>query len=150
MSASTPWLLCRVRTSLCALPLAQIVEVMRPLPLIPLAQAPECVLGMCVMRGVAVPVVDAARCVLGQPGEPGRFVSVRAGERRMALAVDAVLGALDLTEERIAEVPSLLASASAAVQAVATLDREFLMLLQAGRVMPELDLPQSAHHATSD
>lgn len=115
---------------------------MRPLPLIPIAEAPECVLGMCVMRGAAVPVVDAARCVLGLRGEPTRFVAIRAGERRIGLAVDGVEGTIELTDEHTANLPALLSRASAAVQAALALDGEFLMLLQLSRVLPELTLPE--------
>ena len=96
------------------------------------------------MRGSAAPVVDAAQCVLGRPGEPTRFVAVRAGERRIALAVDAVLGTIELADDRASELPGLLSGASAAVAATAALDQTFLLLLQAGRMLPEFEL---ANHA---
>jgi purine-binding chemotaxis protein CheW len=119
------------------LPLADVVEIMRPLPVIPIVDAPSGVLGMCVMRGVATPVIDAAQCVLGTPGTPTRFVALRAGERRIALAVDAVPGTLDLAEARATQLPQLLASASAAVVATAALDAQFLLLLSTGRILPQ-------------
>lgn len=150
MPASTPWLLCRARTNLCALPIAHVIEIMRPLPVVALAQAPECVLGMCVVRGVAVPVVDVARCICAQPGEPTRFVTVRAGQRCLALAVDAVTGTIELSADRLSEVPALLSRASPAVQAVAALDTALLLLLQSGRVLPEFDLPELPTHAGSN
>lgn len=92
---------------------------------------------MCVMRGVATPVIDAAQCVLGTRGTPTRFVALRAGERRVALAVDAVPGTLELADEHARQLPQLLASASAAVIATAALDAQLLLLLSAGRVLPQ-------------
>jgi purine-binding chemotaxis protein CheW len=146
MPASSPWLLCRVRSNLCALPIEQVLEVMRPLPILPVAQAPQAVLGMCVLRGAAVPVIDLALCICGLAGEPTRFVSVRAGERRMALAVDAVSGTIVLEAERVAEVPPLLAQAAPALAAVMALDTSLLMLLQAGRVLPDAALSELTIH----
>lgn len=146
MPTSTPWLLCRVRETLCAVPIEQVIEIMRPLPVNPIAQAPACVLGMSVIRGEAVPVVDLARILLANAGEPTRFVSVRAGERRIALAVDAVPGTLELSAARVAEVPALLSRASAAVEAITTLDNTLLVLFESTRVLPANDVAKLAGH----
>ncbi|MET0388066.1 MAG: chemotaxis protein CheW [Polyangiales bacterium] len=150
MPASPSWLLCRVRTSLCALPLSHVIEVMRPLPTTPIANAPGCVLGMCVMRGEAVAVVDAGRCVLNQPCEPTRYVALRVGARRIALAVDGTLGAFDLSPEHTAELPTLLGGASDVLSAVSALDRELLLVLQSSRVVSELALAESSSHVRRD
>ena len=45
---------------LCALPLGAVIETLRPLPLRPLAGAPAGVLGVAVVRGSPVPVIDLA------------------------------------------------------------------------------------------
>jgi purine-binding chemotaxis protein CheW len=150
MPGSTPWLVCRVGTTLCALPIEQVIEVMRPLPVIAIAHAPDCVLGMCVMRGEAVPVVDVARCLSAQAGEPTRFVAVRAGARRIALAVDAVAGTVELSSARVAQVPPLLSAANAAMEAVSTLDNALLMLLESGRVLPDFEHEEFSSHARGD
>jgi purine-binding chemotaxis protein CheW len=123
-----------------------VIEIMRPLPVNPIAQAPECVLGMCVIRGEAVPVVDLARLLLADAGEPTRFVSVRAGERRIALAVDAVPGTLELSAARVAEVPALLSRASAALEAITTLDKTLLVLFESSRVLPANEVAKLADH----
>lgn len=146
MPTSTPWLLCRVRSTLCALPIDQVIEIMRPLPVNPIARAPHGVLGMCVIRGEAVPVVDLARLLLGEVGEPTRFVSVRAGERRIALAVDGVPGTLELSAPQVAQVPALLARASAAVEAITTLDKTLLLLFESSRVLPAAEVAKLAGH----
>src|SRR5688572_15607941 len=55
------WLICRVSTRVCALPLDAVVETMRPLVVEPVAGAPGFVSGLSIVRGEPIPVVDAAR-----------------------------------------------------------------------------------------
>ena len=156
---TTPWLLCRVGGSACALPLGHVIEVMRPLPVVPIAQAPAGVLGMCVMRGASAPVIDLALCLCGLPGTPTRFVAVHgappsSGERahaprRLALAVDAVVGTIQLAPERVERVPPLLARAAAGLEAMVALDSSLLLLLQTARLVAELKLPELPSHVGS-
>jgi purine-binding chemotaxis protein CheW len=81
----------------CAIPLEHVVETMRPLPVLPLAGAPQLVLGLAVVRGRPLPVVDAAALFGGSaPAAAGRFVSLRAPGRQLVLAVGAVDGVHDL------------------------------------------------------
>ncbi|MFL5302954.1 MAG: chemotaxis protein CheW, partial [Anaeromyxobacteraceae bacterium] len=51
-------LLVRAGSRLCALPLACVVETLRPLHTSPLAGTPACVSGVAVVRGAPTPVVD--------------------------------------------------------------------------------------------
>ena len=156
MPATTPWLLCQVHEHVCALPLAQVIEVMRPLPLLAVAQSPECVLGLCVMRGAPVPVIDLARCLCARSAAPTRFVAVELLapgaplERRIALAVDAVSGTISLDPEQLAAVPPLLSRASSALDAVTTLDTRLLMLLQTSRFLTDSELSELASHVGTD
>jgi purine-binding chemotaxis protein CheW len=138
-------LICRVRTRLYALPLAHVVETLRPLPVEPLAGAPSFVPGLCVIRGVPRPVVDAAR-VLGGPAleapptdrPAARFVTVRAGAHQVALAVDAVLGVRAVPQDTLHDLPPLLHEAGAeAVAAIGRLDAELLLVLRSSRLLPE-------------
>jgi purine-binding chemotaxis protein CheW len=77
---------------LCALPLTAVVETVRPLPVQPAVGGGGVLLGVAVIRGGAVPVVDTAR-VLGDPGaEPTRFVTVETAAGIVAFATGAVLG----------------------------------------------------------
>lgn len=171
-------LICRVRTWLCALPLAHVVETLRPLPVRGLAGAPSFVLGLALLRGQAVPVVDAAQLLIeaglpalgsvnsagqdvadaaagqeavgqaevGQAGDwqtglgeaPQRFVSITAGERRLALAVDAVLGLRLLDRGSLQALPPLLQQADAGfIDRVGLLDNELLLMLNQARLVPE-------------
>src|SRR4051812_10230531 len=77
---------------LCALPLADVVETVRPLPVQPLAGAAAGLLGVAVIRGEAVPVVDAGR-LLGDPeAVPSRFVPTATPRGTVAFATGEVVG----------------------------------------------------------
>jgi purine-binding chemotaxis protein CheW len=130
-------LLCRVGALVCAIPVESVVEILRPLPVEPVPGTPACVAGAAVIRGVPEPVVSLAR-LLGVPEEEAarRFVLVRAGERRVALAVDEVVGIRRLPPA--AGLPPLLKDASReAVDAIATLDGAFLLTLETSRMVPD-------------
>src|SRR6202041_1193103 len=83
-------LLFRARGHLCALPLAHVVETMRPLPVEPMAGAPPYVPGLGISRGRPAPAVDVAR-LLGEddarreavaPLQPSaRFVTLKIAGR---------------------------------------------------------------------
>ncbi len=130
-------LLCRVDTRLCALPLESSVEATRALPIEPVPGAPPFVLGLCIVRGAAIPIVDAA-LLLGSPrSSAARFVILRVGDRRVGLAVDAVLGVRQIAGS-FEELPPLLRGTdSSIVSAIGTLDAELLMVLRAVRMVPD-------------
>jgi purine-binding chemotaxis protein CheW len=122
----------------CALPLSCVSETLRPLPLHALANTPGFVCGASVIRGEPVPVVDLARFLGAAAQTAARFVLVRAGKGKVALAVEAVIGIQQLVLEPGASVPPLLAHASPdAVGALAILDRELLLVLQTAHIVPE-------------
>lgn len=123
----------------CALRISDVSEIMRPLPVEPLAGAPEIVRGLSIIRGAPVPVVDLA-ALLGVNSRGGctRFVAVRAGERRVALSVDAVVGIRELAPSLLNEMPPLLREANnELVEAVGRLDSDLLLVLKAGKIVPD-------------
>jgi purine-binding chemotaxis protein CheW len=123
---------------LCALPIDHVAETMRPLPIEPLPGVPAFVLGVSVVRGQAIPVVDAAR-LLGADDAPAphRFVTLALGERRAALAVCDVVG-IRFIPASLGELPPLLQQASAElVEAMGTLDGALLLVLKSGSLVPE-------------
>jgi purine-binding chemotaxis protein CheW len=131
---------CRVGARLCALPLAQVVETMRPLATSPVAGAPGFVSGVAIIRGAPVPVIDAGALLGGGAGraDAGRLVTVRVGSRHVALAVDAVLGVRELPDASLAELPSLLSDARAGgVESLGALDDGLLLFLDGARLVPE-------------
>ena len=112
---------------------------MRPLPTVPFPGAPAFVLGVARIRGAAVPVVDLG-ALLGspEPSQATRFLTLRLDDRRVALAVEDVLGVRQLASALFSDLPPLLASADQeAVVAIGTLDSELLLLLEATRVLPD-------------
>lgn len=141
-------LLCRVHLFVCGVPLPSVIETLRPLPREPLSSAPDFVCGVSIIRGVPVPVVDAGLLLGGAPARPTRFVTLRAGARTVALAVDAVIGVRRLDTARAGELPPLLAGVgSTAIQSLGSLDRALLLVLESGRLVPEelfaeLDTPR--------
>jgi purine-binding chemotaxis protein CheW len=125
----------RAGTQLCALELAHVVEVMRPLPVEPLPGVPDCVLGVALVRGAPVPVV-ALEALLGptrSDAAPARFVSLRVGEQRAALAVGEVVGVVDLARDGLAGLAGL---ADEPIAEVGRLDARLLHVLAAARLVP--------------
>jgi purine-binding chemotaxis protein CheW len=131
-------LICRVQTRLCALPLEHVVETLRPLPVEPVAGAPPFVLGLAVIRGAPLPVVDSARLLGAHDARAGRFVTVNAGNRRVALAVDCVLGVRAVAPESLHALPALLHQADTdVIAAIGLLDAELLLVLRSARLLPD-------------
>jgi purine-binding chemotaxis protein CheW len=128
-------LLVRSGAQICALPLRHVTEVMRPLPVTPLAGVPPFVEGAAVARGSPVPVV-LLRVLLGGGREPAaRFVLISSGERRALVAVDAVLGVAEMP--RVRGVPLLSEAAGGTIAALGALDRALLAVLDAARLVPD-------------
>jgi purine-binding chemotaxis protein CheW len=136
---TTRALLVRAGGALCAIPLHHVVETMRPLPTTELAGAPPFLAGVAVIRGEAVPVVELRR-FLGPSGEATvpstRFVVVRAGARRFALAVEAVVATAELATSGATPLPLLGEACRSAIESVGALDDELLMILSVARVVP--------------
>jgi len=137
---ANPALLARVPGALCAIPLAEVIETMRPLPIEPLASQPDFVLGVARIRGHVVPVVQLTALFQGDHGSepPTRFVTLRVGQHCVALAVQDVVGIADLGDQVFGKLPPLLTNVgSEIIQSLGTLDAEFLVVLDMARVVPE-------------
>jgi len=126
---------------LCALPLEHVEETMRPLPVEPLAGVPSFIQGLAVVRGIPTPVVDAVALLSGaasHPTQPTRFVTVKAGTRRVALAVDAVVGVVAIPSSSVDALPPLFENAGlAAIEAIGVLDAGLLLVLRLTRLVPD-------------
>lgn len=136
---ATPHLLVRCGAGLFALRVSDVVEITRPLFYRPMAGAPRAVMGLSIIRGIPVPVVNlAVLATEGEPESPTRFVVVRAGERRVALAVGAVVGIRECAPSLLSGLPPLLSEANAELfEEVGRLDAELLTVLKAGSLVPE-------------
>jgi purine-binding chemotaxis protein CheW len=138
-AASGLSLVCRVGNRLCALRLEHVVETMRPLLIEAFVGAPPFIRGISIIRGKAVPVVDAAS-LLGADDElhPTRLVTLATGDRQVALVVDAVLGLRVITTDPLQELPPLLGEYSEdVISAIGTMDAELLLVLRTARLVPE-------------
>jgi purine-binding chemotaxis protein CheW len=112
---------------------------MRPQPVRLIRGAPPFVSGAAVIRGESVPVVDARR-MIGESfaSPPGRFVTLKVANRRVALGVDTVVSVETLDRSRTADLPPLLAHASdEVVSALIVRDDELFIVLQAGKLVAD-------------
>ncbi|WP_434382001.1 chemotaxis protein CheW [Melittangium boletus] len=135
------FLMVRARAWMCALPLEEVEETMRPLPVRPVASAPVFVRGVSVVRGQSAPVVSLAALLDGEgaagSGDTARFVSLKATGGRVALEVDAVLGLRWLDEATLGDVPPLLrASAHGHLDYLGALDGQLMAVLDAAHLVP--------------
>jgi purine-binding chemotaxis protein CheW len=131
-------LIVALKSCVCAVPLMHVIETMRLLPVEPISGVPSFVQGIAIIRGIPTPVVDLG-AILGMPNESEkRFVTLRIGEKQVALSVNAVLGVRDLdTIVVVRELPTLLQRASKdVVETIGTLDEQVLMVLRAGWELP--------------
>jgi purine-binding chemotaxis protein CheW len=84
-----------------------------------------------------VPVVDAGRLLGGAASTATRYVTVRAGARTVAVAVDEVVGVTALPEG--AELPPLIGAVSAdAVAHLGAVDADLLVVLESSRLVPDV------------
>jgi purine-binding chemotaxis protein CheW len=138
-SASTSFLICRCDSRLCALPLAHVIETMRPLPVETFPGMPVYLLGLSIIRGATVPVVSLSALVnAASAPQPARYVTLKAGERTVCLAVQDVVGVRQLGSTATLDIPPLLRNINAdIVTAIGTLDAELVLVLQASHLLSE-------------
>jgi purine-binding chemotaxis protein CheW len=114
---------------------------MRGLPLRPVAGAPRFIRGLSIIRGALLPVVSLA-ALLGaeEAASPrvGRLVTVRTGERQIALHVDEVIGAKHIDTSALALTPPLLSEAlPGPTERLGALDGQTLAMLSAARILSD-------------
>ena len=114
---------------------------MRPLPIEKIAQAPQFVLGLCVVRGSPIPVVEIGS-LFGEPGLPSqRMVTVKTGNGILALLAESVVGVRSIAPASLNDLPPLLRDAAGEiVSAIGTLDAELLLFLRTIRILPDATL----------
>lgn len=163
-----PFLLVSAGGVLCALPLDEVGEVLRPLAITQVAGAPPEVDGVAVVRGRSVPVLGLARLFdagrldrdgidprieEGEIGEGEDAGDPRPGRRRASrwvtlrnpkapvLAVDAVDQVRWLNVEELDRADLLSEAAAGALGRLGTLDRQILVCLETTRIVQAVDLP---------
>ena len=127
-------LFCRTGSCLAAFPVESVAETMRPVRAEPLAGQPSFVLGIALIRGQPTPVIDAGELVSGvRQSHPTRYVTLKLGQRRVAVAVDAVIGARRLSG--LTDLPPLLQRPS--FTSLGKTDDDLLVVLSAARMVPD-------------
>ena len=123
----------------CALPIRHVREIMRPLPIEPFRAAPAFVLGLSVIRGATLPVVDLALLLSTEraPSSASRYVTLKLDSRDVALSVGEVFGIRELRADELQDLPGLVDSgASGLVESLTTHDSQLLRVLRAASVLP--------------
>lgn len=112
---------------------------MRALPARPIPGAPPWIRGLSIIRGVLLPVIDLSALLGDTSGARGcRYVTIRAGQRQLALEVDEVVGAKHIDEATLESTPPLLTEAlPASVARIGALDGQTLAVLEAAHILPE-------------
>lgn len=137
------YLLCRARDTWCALPLSNVVEIMRPLPIEAVSGAPRFVSGVAIVRGAPTPVIDCGALLSPDADGPRpalhkRWAALRCDQRNAVLAFEEIAGVRSLRVQA-GELPPLLASAASdAIEAITTLDAALLLVLRSARLVPEV------------
>ncbi len=121
----------------CAVPIAHVVETLRPLPVEPLGRGPDYVLGIAVIRGEPTVVLDMARLFSTEGVVSTRYVVVRCGARKAALAFERVLGIRAIAPQTFGELPPLARSVRAdVIQSLGVVDKGLVVVLEAATLYP--------------
>jgi purine-binding chemotaxis protein CheW len=132
------WFLFRAGPSLCGVPLEHVAEVIRALPIEVVCGAPPYVRGLCIIRDMAIPVIDIGLLIGAEATRPARLAVIRTGSRAIALAADTVLGVCAIAEETCTGLPPLLRGAgSDMIAAIGIRDSELLFFLRTTRIVPD-------------
>ena len=118
----------------CALPVRSVVETMPALPIEPIGDMSSSVLGLAIVRGEPIVVLDAGALLTGSRRGGTRFVILRAGDRRIALLVEAVLDVRAIDPALLTGLPPLLGKGPAL--AIGALDAALVVVLDAARMVP--------------
>jgi purine-binding chemotaxis protein CheW len=144
-TVASAFLVLRAGAHRVAFPAGAVVEVLRVLPLRPVAGAPGFVEGLCRIRGMPVPVVDLACLLSGTAGTGAMLVSLRTGTGGVAVRVDRVEGIARLDPAAAVALPSLASTARPdLVETVARLDGDLLLVLRAARILLPGEVPAPA------
>ena len=95
---------------------------------------------MSVIRGVPTPVVDLKALLESCENSPsyGRVVALKCDARRVVIGVDSVVGLRNLASAQLGELPPLLRDVTTdLIESFGTLDAQLLLVLRAGRIVPD-------------
>jgi chemotaxis signal transduction protein len=119
------------------LPLVNIVEILRPLPLETVPDSPDFVAGLAVIRGEPLVIVSLRQGSRSELSGASRFIVLRIANRRAGLVVDEVVGLRALDHEQLGPLPALLSRTTDLIDAIGTLDGQLLVVLNSAQLVPE-------------
>jgi purine-binding chemotaxis protein CheW len=124
---------------LCAIPIADVVETMRPLEVESVPGMPRFLMGIAIIRGSPIPVVALGELLGTRQDKPiGRYVLLNLGEHKIALAVEKVLGVRRLDDSVMHGLPPLLKEPQKELVAeIGVKDERLLLVLRATRMIPD-------------
>lgn len=131
---SDSYLIVQAGSLRCALPLSQVGEVMRPLPVKHAEGLPPGVLGAAVVRGRALPVVSLPVLLRQSGAEETRFVVLHTPGCDCILSVGAVEAIAAIEPAAWEQLPKLLERLDAAA-AIAASDQDLIVSLDTARIL---------------
>jgi purine-binding chemotaxis protein CheW len=136
-AALTQWLVFQLQTHDYALPVGDVVEVLRMVALTPVPEAPPWLAGILNLRGRAIPVLDLRRrLVVGPPEAPGLntpIIVAHAAGRPVGLIADRVSEVIALPADAI-EPPDALAGPGRAISGLAHAGDRLILVLDLPRL----------------
>ena len=151
-SALTQWLVFRLQSHDYALPIGDVVEVLRMVALTPMPQAPTWLAGVANLRGRVIPVIDLRRrLAVGPPETPGLstpIIVVQARGRTVGLLADSVSEVLTLADDAIAA-PDALAGPDHAVEGLARAGGRLILTLDLDRVIAGVSISADTDQPSS-
>jgi purine-binding chemotaxis protein CheW len=122
-----------------ALRLASVRKVLRMVEVTPLPKAPEIVLGVVCLHGIAVPVVSIRRRVGLSEREAclsDQLIVADTASRLVALVVDAVIGVVERSTEEIAQAEGIVPGAEY-VEGIARYEEDMLFIHDLDRFLSQ-------------
>jgi purine-binding chemotaxis protein CheW len=122
------------------LPIEQVGETMRPLPIQSLGYPLPFVQGLSTIRGLSIPVIDLGLLLSPreQPGNFRRFVTIHVEDRLAALAVEEVEGIVTMNQASFSRLPPLLSEAAGdSVDGLSLADSKLFLALKPSRLVPD-------------
>jgi purine-binding chemotaxis protein CheW len=142
-----PFLICQSGERSCGFPLQHVVETMRALPVEAFPDMQPFMLGIAIIRGATVPVINLAMLLKASVDtetksspttKVSRFITIKTGHRVIAFAVGNVVGVGQFAADDLDNLPKLLGDAdTSVVKAIGTLDDGLFLVLEASRVISE-------------
>lgn len=123
---------------LFGVPLREVVEISKLLPIVPVPFSPKFVLGVINVRGEIIPVIDLKTILkLNKGTEEERVVLVESNKGKVGILVDKVVGVVRVEEERLEPNP-MVGRYSEFIRNVAQLPEGLICILEFDRVVDSL------------